>query len=129
MRKILLRFTLLFVVLGALQLSSCCTIVNGTTQNVRINTAPSAKIYVDGVYKGNSPQAVEVSRGQDHSLTIKAPGHNEYRHIMEGKISAWAWGNLLIGLVGLGIDVGTGSVYTFDDVNIDLEGQSDKKKS
>ena len=48
---------------------------------------------------------------------------------MEGKISAWAWGNLLIGLVGLGIDVGTGSVYTFDDVNIDLEGQSDKKKS
>lgn len=112
----LLGFFALFFV------TSCCTIINGDSQDVNVAASPSgARLYVDGVGKGMVPQAVSISRTGSHTIRIEAPGYAPYETTLNSSCSGWVLGNLLFGgIIGLAIDVGTGSIWAYDDVNATL---------
>lgn len=121
------RFSTLFLLFSfALSsVTSCCTIINGDSQDVSIAASPAgARLYVDGVGKGMVPQEVSISRTGTHTIRIEAPGYEPYEAELNSGCSGWAFGNLLWGLVGggigLAIDFGTGAIWAYDDINVTL---------
>lgn len=108
--------------LATTSVTSCCSIINGRSQDVNIAASPAgARLYVDGVDKGTVPQAVSISRTGSHTIRIEAPGYAPYEAKLNSGCSGWAFGNILIGgLIGLAIDFGTGAIWAYDDVNATL---------
>lgn len=121
------RFAILCL-LGSFALfsvTSCCSIINGDSQDVNIAASPvGARLYVDGVGKGMLPQAVSISRTGSHTIRIEAPGYAPYETKLSSSCSGWAFGNVLFGIlgggIGLAIDFKTGAIWVYDDVNVTL---------
>lgn len=112
----------LFCSFALSSVTSCCSLLNGHSQDVNIAASPAgARLYVDGVDKGTVPQAVSVSRTGSHTIRIEAPGYAPYETKLNSSCSGWALGNLLLGgIIGLAIDFATGSIWVYDDVNATL---------
>jgi hypothetical protein len=96
-----------------LTLSGCATIVNGSSQSVGIRSdPPGARVYVDGVARGETPAEVDVKRKDRHEVRLELEGHETYAVRLNRSVSPWFAGNLLYGgLIGLGVDAITGSMY------------------
>lgn len=105
---------------GALLLSSCASIVNGTTQDETITSVPrGAHVKIDGRYYGNTPVTASLRRKKEHDVEIMLPGYQPAKFTMEQHISGWYFGNLLIGgLVGLIVDYADGSIYKLEPSNM-----------
>lgn len=97
----------------AFGVEACSSIFNGSMQKVSINSSESgADITIDGSTVGKTPTSVSLKRGKSHVIEIKKPGFDTYRITTENSITGWFWGNLLCGgLVGIVIDLATGSAY------------------
>lgn len=120
------RSLLLGALVAATGLSSCCAIVNGRTQNVVFDSTPSgARLYIDNVDRGMTPQKIALKRNKKYEVRVVAEGYEPYACTLESGMSGWIWGNLVFGgLIGLAIDVGTGSIWAFDDVDATLNPSS-----
>lgn len=107
-------------------LNSCCSIVNGRTQKVMFDSTPSgARLYIDNVDRGLTPQEVTLKRNKKYDVRIVAEGYEPYTCTLDSGLSGWIWGNLLFGaIIGLAIDTGTGSIWAFDDVEPNLRPKS-----
>lgn len=107
----------------------CATIINGNKQKVLISSSPaSAQVMVDGKAQGQTPVKVDLKRKQAHSVIISHEGYQTQEVQLQRKVSGWVWGNIGFGgLIGLGIDAGTGSMYKLkpDSVNIELKKAAD----
>lgn len=123
--KISLFALLIALSASTLPLSSCCSIVNGRSQDVKFSASPAgAKLIVDGQDRGTVPQVVSLKRSQTHTIRIEAPGYAPYEAVLDGSVSGWVFGNIALGgLIGLAVDFGTGAIYVFDDVNATLAPQ------
>ncbi len=103
----------------------CATIINGNKQKILISSTPaSAQVMVDGKAQGQTPVKVDLKRKQTHSVIISHEGYQTQEVQLQRKVSGWVWGNIGFGgLIGLGIDAGTGSMYKLkpETVNIDLK--------
>ncbi len=104
-------------------LTGCATILNTTTEDVELITSPAnAKITIDGKKFGNSPQAVNIERGINHTIKFELDGFDPYETQLTRKISFWFWGNVLNGLLpGMVIDFLTGSMYNLIPDNLSVE--------
>jgi hypothetical protein len=93
--------------------SGCCTIIHGAHQDVGMSSAPpGAKVYVDSVYVGTTPVVVAIKRSQTHVVRLEKPGYESFDTTLTHSVSGWVWGNLAFGgLIGLGVDAATGSLY------------------
>lgn len=93
--------------------SACATIMNGTKQSVGISSVPSgARVTIDGTAMGTAPVMAQLSRKKLHLIKIELDGYAPFELYTKRKYSGWLWGNVLLGgLIGLGIDVGTGGLY------------------
>ena len=104
---------------GCALLASCATIVNTPVQHVTIDSNPSGAIVkVNGhILKGiRTPTSILVSRWTRPTITIELAGYKPYTYRVEGQLSGWFWGNILLGgLVGMTVDVISGSIYELDD--------------
>ena len=94
-------------------MSGCCTIVHGMHQDVGMSSAPAgAKVFVDSVYVGTTPIVVPINRGSTHVVRLEKPGYETFDTTLTHSVSGWIWGNLAFGgLIGLGLDAATGSIY------------------
>ncbi len=94
-------------------LSSCASIMHGTRQTVGISSNPSnAEVWVDNQYIGCSPTIVELSRKDNHYVTIKLQGYQPYEVALTRGVSGWVFGNVVFGgLVGLAVDAISGGLY------------------
>ena len=110
MRRLLI-FTI--TISSVIFFSACSTVLNTTTQDVELKTAPpNAKITVDGKKFGTSPQTVNIDRGSNHVVKFELDGYENYETQLTRKISFWFWGNALNGFIpGMIIDMFTGSMY------------------
>lgn len=123
------KLVVLVALLTAFLLTGCATIVNGTTTNLTVNSnVPQAKIYVNGMYRGNTPAVLNLPKGdQSFVVTVEAPGYRTYTTIIDREVSEWVWGNLLSwSLVGILVDFATGGVYVYN--NDTVFGYLDKVK-
>ncbi|MCA8939885.1 MAG: PEGA domain-containing protein [Planctomycetes bacterium] len=102
----------LLLVVMALSLSSCATIIDGTSSDVRITSEPSgATVLVDGIEKGKTPATVKMSKSDSNVVTLKLNGYDDSMMKVERKFAGWTVGNLVLGgLIGIIVDVVTGAV-------------------
>lgn len=109
-----MRKTFLFTALVvSIILTSCATIISGTTQKVSLSSNPSlANVYIDEIKVGKTPYVAKLERKTEHTVKIELAGYKPYETTLTRKFNAWYIGNIFIGgLIGLVVDAATGSIY------------------
>lgn len=110
-------------VLSVVLLTSCATIVNGPNQSVAIASNPAnAAIWVDNNYAGNSPMIVQLSRKDNHVVSIELEGYQPHVITFSRKVSGWVCGNIFFGgIIGVAIDAVSGGLYCLTPDQIQAE--------
>lgn len=111
-------------------LSACSTIVEGTSQDIQINTKPvgaSCDLIRDGVVIGTvdpTPGKVKVKKTkQNIQVVCEKEGYRQSTQSNKSGFAGATAGNILLGgLVGVAIDAASGAANKYDpEVNIVLE--------
>lgn len=91
---------------------SCASIINGTKQDIRINSDPTgAQVSIDGI-KYTTPVVVKLKRGKNHSLLFTKEGYKPVTMKIDKELNAWVLGNLIFGgVIGIIIDFADGAAY------------------
>lgn len=120
MLKQIIQSSALVTLIG---LSACATIVEGSTDKVSVLTNPPVNANCNLVNeRGNyftqsqAPASVKKSRS-DLKVTCNdaATGANG-QSTLESEVEPWDFGNILLGgIIGLGVDWGTGAAYNYPD--------------
>jgi hypothetical protein len=114
-------------VLSLIAVAACSTIVSGPHQDLAINTNPAgAKCdlhrkdsndqdhVIATVEKTPGNAYIEKTR-RDINVLCSKDGYQESTYLNKSGLDGWVWGNILIGgLIGLGVDAGTGSYNKYD---------------
>jgi hypothetical protein len=114
----------LIVVLQTILFSGCASIVNGQTQvlsvktlvdGVELNQAACTLVNNKGTWYLTSPGTVAVHRSyQDLNVTCKKEGMDPGIVAVKSSTKAMAYGNILFGgIIGAGVDTGTGAAYDY----------------
>lgn len=118
----------LSVILGALALTACASIMHGTSQDVGISSSPTgAKVMVDNLQGANTPYVAKLSRKDNHIVKITMDGYAPAELTLTKSVSGWVWGNVVFGgLIGLAVDAISGGLYnlTPDQLQATLAGQA-----
>ncbi len=93
--------------------SNCALIIHGSRQKMVITCEPKvAAVFINGVSKGNTPLDIRLQRRKHHLIRIELDGYKPYEVQLKRKLDPWIFGNIVFGgLIGIAIDLGTGSVY------------------
>jgi hypothetical protein len=121
--------SLILMAIAAASLTSCASIVAGTSQDITINTTPAdatCKLQREGTTIGSispTPGKTIVDRSsKDINIECSKPGYQTTSVVNENGMEAWTLGNILLGgIIGLGVDAYTGALYEYDEiVNVNL---------
>ena len=93
--------------------SGCATIVTGggESQSVRFNSTPrGANVTVDGNFIGETPVSADLTRKDDHYVTMEYGGETKEATISSWP-NLWVFGNVIFGgLIGIAVDLFSGSM-------------------
>lgn len=113
----------LMIVAGLLpMLGGCASIVEGTDQQVTVNTTPQgAKCAltrageVIGV-ANPTPQTLTLDKSKnDVTIVCEKAGFQEATAVLDSEFQAMTLGNLLVGgVIGVGVDAATGALNEYD---------------
>ena len=123
------------LICSMLLLSSCATIMHGTKQSVGISSNPSnANVWLDRQYCGTTPLLVDMSRKDNHIVSLQLDGYQPYEVIFSRQLSGWVFGNVVFGgIIGLAVDAISGGIYRLTPEQIEaqliLDNVSFSKKS
>ncbi|HEC60964.1 MAG TPA: hypothetical protein ENI27_01780 [bacterium] len=131
------KYIVIIVSVLCLSFSSCATIVSGSSQDVTINTQPTAQIEITSdtgrvFYSGESPTVVKLPRKHTYTVTVKAGGYGNQMVLITKQFNVWFVGNILIGgIIGGVVDIMTGAMWNLQPeiVRISLERSSIDKDS
>lgn len=101
--------------------SGCASIVGGKYETVHIETTPAgANVRTERDDKqGISPTDISLKRKNEHEIIIEKEGFKTKRIVVDTDLRGWFWMNLLSwGLIGMVVDLATGSAYNLDPKNI-----------
>lgn len=108
------------ILLPLLSLTGCATIVNGRYQQVTVQTQPPGSYCVLTNDKGrwvvnSTPNTVNVHRSMDNlHITCQKPGYKSDVATYTSHATAIVLGNVLAGgVIGVGIDAGDGSAFSY----------------
>lgn len=105
----------LALVAAGLALGGCATVTRGTTNQIQIVSEPSgANVLTSLNQTCVTPCTLTVSRKDEFSITFSKPGYESQviavRTQLAGSGAAGLAGNVILGgVVGMGVDVATGS--------------------
>lgn len=110
--------------LSVLSLSACCTMHDGTTQTVNIETNAPAKYKItnedgDIVSEGVAPTVVNLKRGDaPYRIVLKRSDTSpEASNTINDNPNGWLWGNILLGgIIGTIVDYSDGAAWDLDKV-------------
>lgn len=129
MKKYLIFSMLLFA--AVLTLGSCATIIHGSRQSLEFASRPTgARLYLDGKDMGTTPQTLVLNRKankkgdlpgkKSYAVRLELDGYQPYETKLERKFDGWIFGNLVFGgIIGVVIDLATGSVYRISPKRVD----------
>ena len=117
------RTLLCSMLVVALLLAGCATIMHGTKQSIGISSVPTdAQVTVDGVQLGRTPVIADLSRKEMHFVTIELDGYLPYDTTLTKSVSGWVWGNIVFGgVIGLAVDAISGGLYNLTPEQIEAE--------
>jgi len=119
----------LIIIVSALTLGACGTITRGSNDTWEVSTSPiGARVETSNGYTCNStPCAIKMPRRSEFVATITRDGYEDatinVTHQVSGQGGAAMAGNVLVGgIIGAGIDAGTGAMHDLvpNPVHIDL---------
>ncbi|MBC8042325.1 MAG: PEGA domain-containing protein [Rhizobacter sp.] len=123
------QFLLLLFYVSCLGLTACATVINGTSQQIGISSAPSgAVITIDSMKVGNTPFVASLGRKSEHFIKIELAGYQPFEIALTKSANGAVWGNILVGgLIGLTVDLITGGMYDLNprDIRADLRPLGD----
>lgn len=113
-----------FLVIGVITLCGCATIIDGTTQEITIDSNPQgATVYVttikDGVLgpkteAGQTPLTVLVPR-KDGAIIVEKEGYQSQQVELVRGMNPWVFGDVLMtSLLSTSIDTSTGASNEYD---------------
>lgn len=113
------------LVLLALLLSGCATIMTGPMQRVPITSNPSGAVAkVDGTMAAVTPTIFTLERKTDHTIEISKEGYRTATVILKHTLSGATAGNLLVGgIIGAAVDGMSGAMFKLvpERVDVNLE--------
>jgi hypothetical protein len=120
---------LIISVIATASLSSCATVTRGTKEVFTVDSTPqNASVQLSTGVSGQTPASFKVPRRETLIVTISKEGYNTRQitvpsHISGGGGVAMAGNVLLGGLIGAGIDAGSGAMYEHkpNPLNVQLE--------
>jgi hypothetical protein len=121
---------LMFTIILSLLFASCATLINGPTENVSVTTNPADAMVTDGKTTQKTPATFVLERNREYVLTITKQGFQSEQVKIQHVISGWVAGNLIsFGVIGTGIDVATGSIWSLEphDIRVSLHPLSDQE--
>jgi len=107
----------------ALLLSSCATVLTGTSDDITFNSTPGgAKIMIDGLEVGQTPAVVTVKRpgNKTTKVTLQMKGYEDRSFALSSKFNMFSCCNGT-NLLGWAIDFVTGSLFKYDKTNYKME--------
>lgn len=103
--------------LASLQLSACATVTRGTKDSFVVQTTPpGAQVSMSNGYAcPSTPCAVKMPRRSEFVATVSKPGYQPVQANITNRVSggggAAMAGNVLVGgIIGVGVDAGTGAM-------------------
>lgn len=122
-----------YLIMFAGVVTSCATIVGGTSQTVSIDAnVKGAEVIVNGAMVGQTPFAGTIKRGKSTSVTIKKTGYRPKTIILNTEVEPIFWGNIIVGgVLGSTTDLSTEAMYKYTpaSINVDLEKDEPAAKS
>lgn len=115
-------FKHLMVISCLTALAACASIIEGSSQRIAIQTSPNmpASCHVQNERgswgQPNTPSTVNVKRSKsDLLVACESPTH-QGQFTKRSSLEPWTLGNILLGgIIGAGVDAGTGAMFTYDD--------------
>ena len=105
-------------------LVGCASITTGPTQKVPINSNPAfADVAISSGFRGVTPCVADLKRNQDHTVTISKDGFDDAIIVLRKALCGSTAGNLVLGgVIGLGVDYATGSMFKLEpqEINVNL---------
>jgi protein involved in sex pheromone biosynthesis len=116
---------IMLITLGAatLFLSSCATVLTGTSDDITFNSTPGgAKIMIDGLEVGKTPAVVSVKRPSNKTtkVTLQMKGYEDRSFALSSSFNMFSCCNGT-NLLGWAIDFVTGSLFKYDKTNYKME--------
>ena len=109
-------------------MSGCATVLKGTHQEIPVASEPSnASVLVDGVRQGNTPTKLNLARKGNYVVTLALADHETESITINRSMGGAVAGNIVAGgLIGWGVDAGTGAQYNLNpnSINIRLRPRS-----
>lgn len=118
-----MRIKFIAITLTFLLLTSCASIIHGSSQSVTFNSQPpGATITIDGKEYGKTPQTISLKRkgrvkGENSSkksydVKVFLEGYYSYDIKINREMDGWFIGNILFGgIIGIIVDASNGSMY------------------
>lgn len=113
MNRIKISLALLFT---AIVSGGCATILNGSTQELSFNSAPSgAEVYINGQQVGVTPVSVKWERGNEPvTVEFRKEGYETHTAKLNTEMNMAFLGNLITGGVfGTTTDAATGAMFKY----------------
>ena len=117
---------ILSIILLALMVVSCSSIINGTKDKVSVTTNPDATVVIKSTsglefYNGSAPVEIELPKKNEYTVSIKLEGYKEEQIIITKSLEGWYIGNICCGgLVGLVIDAVDGAMWKLEPNKINI---------
>jgi len=110
-KSIILLVSLLF----AISLSSCASIIDGTTQEVSFNSEPQdVEVTIDGKVIGKTPVAIQLDKKSGRTVVFSLEGYKPQTRSLETTVNPWFFGNIITGgLIGSSTDATSGAMYEY----------------
>ena len=109
-------------------MNGCATVLRGTHQEIPVASEPSnASVLVDGVRQGNTPTKLNLARKGSYVVTLALADHETESITINRSMGGAVAGNIVAGgLIGWGVDAGTGAQYNLnpDSINVRLRPSS-----
>jgi hypothetical protein len=98
-------------------LPACATVMTGHTDYIELASEPTGAAYkTNGGLSGITPAGITVNEKENVVVTFSKEGYQSTSIQIPSKMSAWVWGNIIIGgVIGFIIDVASDGMETHQD--------------
>lgn len=118
----------LFMFVFTIFVTSCATIMHGTTQKIKITSEPSdILVTIDDGTTLKTPGEVVLKRNRDYQVEFNNPGDEKYRVTIKSSLSGWFFGNFIFlggWWIGMIVDAADGAMWTLEPESINATFQS-----
>jgi len=100
----------------------CCTIISGRNQSLPVVTNPSgARVIIDGIQQQSPCTLVLDRKHLVYQVRVEKDGYEPTEITLRKGVNGWIWGNVLLGgIIGLIIDIATGSINKFTPTELEV---------